>query len=44
VVAIHDVLTDKMISAPDPDSALKDSDTLLVAGRDEDLAKAAKVR
>lgn len=44
VVAIHDVLTDKIVSAPDPDAALKDSDTLIVAGRDEDLEKAAKVR
>jgi trk system potassium uptake protein TrkA len=43
VVALHDVLKDQMIPAPDPDVVLKDSDTLLVAGRDEDLANAAKV-
>ncbi len=42
VVALHDVLTDEMISAPDPDVVLKDSNTLLVAGKDEDLAKIAK--
>ncbi len=42
VVALHDVLKDQMIPAPDPDVVLKDSDTLLVAGRDEDLAKAAR--
>ncbi len=30
------------VAAPDPDAVLKDSDTLLVAGRDEDLARAAR--
>lgn len=44
VVAVHDVLRDEMVPVPDPDSMLKESDTLLVAGRDEDLAKAAKIR
>jgi trk system potassium uptake protein TrkA len=44
VVAVRDILTDQIRVAPDPDSKLKDSDTLLVAGRDEDLAKVAKVR
>jgi trk system potassium uptake protein TrkA len=43
VVAIHDVLTDKINPAPDPDAILKESDTILVAGRDEDLARAADV-
>lgn len=42
VVAIHDVLTDHIIPAPDPDQVLKDSDTLLVAGKEEDLARAAE--
>lgn len=42
VIAVHDVLTDQIL-APNPDEVLKDSDTLLVAGRDEDLAKAAAV-
>ena len=41
VVAVHDVLTDQIIPPP-PDAPLKDSDTLLVAGDDEDLARAAK--
>lgn len=41
VVAVHDVLTDKILPPP-PDAPLKDSDTLLVAGDDEDLARAAK--
>ncbi len=40
VIAVHDMLRDEMIVVPDPDAPLKDSDTLLVAGRDEDLANA----
>jgi trk system potassium uptake protein TrkA len=44
VVALHDVLNDQMIPTPDPDARLKDSDTLLVAGKDEDLARAASVK
>lgn len=43
VIAVHDVLTDEMIPVPDPAAKLKDSDTLLVAGKDEDLAQAAKL-
>ncbi len=41
VVAVRDVLSDEIITSPDPDRVLKDSDTLVVAGSDEDLAKAA---
>lgn len=44
VVALHDVLTDEISSSPDPDSTLKDSDTLLVAGSDEALSKAAQLK
>lgn len=44
VVAVHDVLMDEILPVPDPDAPLKESDTLLVAGTDESLAKAAKVR
>lgn len=44
VIAVHDVLTDAMIPTPDPDAPLKESDTLLVAGRDQDLARAAAQR
>jgi trk system potassium uptake protein TrkA len=44
VVALHDVLTDEIQPSPDPDSVLKDSDTLLVAGSDESLGKAAQIR
>lgn len=44
VIAVHDVLRDEMIPVPAPDAKLKDSDTLLVAGADEDLARAAMIR
>lgn len=44
VIAVHDVLTDAMIAVPDPDALLTESDTLLVSGKDEDLAAAAKVK
>jgi trk system potassium uptake protein TrkA len=43
VVALHDVLMDVIVSVPDPDAPLKESDTLLVAGRDEDLEKLARI-
>jgi trk system potassium uptake protein TrkA len=42
VVAVHDLLQDEIIPVPDPDAPLKDSDTLLVLGRDADLAKLAR--
>ena len=44
VLAVHDILTDRMTPVPPPDSVLKESDTLLVAGDDEDLARATKAR
>ena len=44
VIAVHDVLRDEMIPVPAPDAKLKDSDTLLIAGSDEDLVKATRVR
>lgn len=43
VIALHDVLRSEIIPIPDPDAPLKDSDTLLVAGKDDDLARAATV-
>jgi trk system potassium uptake protein TrkA len=39
VIAVHDHLADRMVAAPPPDDPLKESDTLLLAGTDEDLAK-----
>lgn len=44
VIAVHDVLTDNMIIPPDPDEPLKDTDTLLLAGRDEALEQIAKMQ
>lgn len=44
VVAVHDVLMDTIAPVPDPDAPLKDSDTLLVAGSDKNLAKAASLQ
>ena len=43
VIALHDVLTDEMIPVPNPDGPLKESDTLLLAGRDDDLARVIKM-
>ncbi|WP_152053673.1 potassium channel family protein [Tautonia marina] len=42
VIAVHDMLRDEMIPIPDPDAPLKDSDTILIAGKDEDLAHVEK--
>jgi trk system potassium uptake protein TrkA len=44
VVAVHDILMDRMHAVPDPDQPLKDSDALLVAGADESLVRAAKLK
>lgn len=44
VIAVHDMLTDAMAPVPDPDAPLKESDTLMIAGRDEHLARVAQVR
>ena len=41
VLAVHDVLNDTITPVPDPDAPLKESDTILVAGADEDLDKVA---
>ena len=43
IVALHDILTDRITASPNPDAKLKDSDTLLVAGDDAALQRAAKV-
>lgn len=44
IVAVHDVLTDQMYVPPDPDAVLKDTDTLLVAGREEELKRLAQMK
>ncbi len=43
IVALHDVLIDKIFVSTDPDGKLKDSDSLLIAGNDEDLEIVAKI-
>ncbi|MGH7501688.1 MAG: potassium channel family protein [Longimicrobiales bacterium] len=44
IIAVHDVLQEQIVPVPDPDAPLKDSDTILILGRDEDLAAVAKVK
>lgn len=44
VVAVRDVLHDEIHALPDPDHPLVESDTLLVAGADDRLGTAARVR
>jgi trk system potassium uptake protein TrkA len=41
VIGLHDMLHDQIVGTPDPDLVLKGSETLLVAGRDDDLARVA---
>jgi trk system potassium uptake protein len=44
IIAVHDILQDKIVATPDPDAKLRDSDTLLLAGTDEALVKVGKIR
>ncbi len=44
IVAIKDILTQDMHVPPDPDALLKDSDTLLVVGKDSVLERLAKLK
>jgi trk system potassium uptake protein TrkA len=44
VVAVHDMLRDEIVPVNDPQRRLTDSDTILVAGKDADLQKAAQVQ
>ncbi len=44
VVALKDVLMDKISATPNPDAKLKESDTLLVAGDDKALEKTAALK
>ena len=37
VVAVHDALRDEMVIIPEPDARLKESDSLLLVARNEDL-------
>jgi len=42
IIAVHDMLTDVMHVPPDPDAPLKDTDTLIVAGKRDDLERLAR--
>ena len=44
VVAVHDIVTDVMTPVPDPDATLTDSQTLVVTGAPDALARAAMLR
>jgi trk system potassium uptake protein TrkA len=44
IVAIHDVLKDRITGSPDPDAILMDSDTILLAGTDEALERVARIK
>lgn len=39
VLAVHDILNDEIVPVPDPDAPLKESDTIFVAGSDDDLER-----
>ena len=43
VVGVHDVMTDEMQAPPNPDEPLKESDTLVVAGKASALSRVAKL-
>lgn len=43
VIAVRDYLTDSMVPIPDPDAPLKESDTLFLAGRVENLERVVRV-
>lgn len=43
ILAVHDMLRDEMLPVPDPDRMLTDSDTLIVAGREDDLEKLTRL-
>jgi trk system potassium uptake protein TrkA len=43
VVAVHHNLTDEVESPPNPEAELTESDSLFVAGRDDDLERAARL-
>lgn len=43
IVAVHDMLRDEVLPAPDPDRVLTDSDALFVSGSDRDLEKLTRL-
>ena len=43
VLAVHDMLRDEVLPVPDPDRVLTDSDTIIVSGREADLARLTRL-
>ena len=43
IIALRDLLHDQWFPAPDPDRPLTESDTLVISGREEDLAAVAEL-
>lgn len=43
VVAVHDVITDRMVPVPNPDDPLLDSQTLVLTGTEQNLARVAGI-
>lgn len=43
VVAVRDVLTDRMLPVPDPDEPLLDTNTILLTGSEANLARVASI-
>ena len=43
IVAVHDMLRDEVLPAPDPDRLLTESDALFVSGSDRDLEKLTRL-
>ena len=43
VLAVHDMLRDEVLPVPDPDRVLTDSDTIIVSGREADLARLVRL-
>jgi len=44
VIAVHDFLLDEFRALPNPDAPLKDSDSLLIAGPEKNLARVMKLK
>ena len=43
VLAVHDMLRDEVLPVPDPDRVLTESDTIIVSGRETDLARLTRL-
>ena len=43
MLAVHDMLRDEVLPVPDPDRVLTESDTIIVSGREADLARLTRL-